>query len=72
MRVLRYISHPNIVSLKDAFYTEGGKLGLNVFLVMNLMENNLHNLIHSRTIEPLNYDLIAHFLIQILRGLKVC
>uniref|UniRef100_A0A915DN42 Protein kinase domain-containing protein n=1 Tax=Ditylenchus dipsaci TaxID=166011 RepID=A0A915DN42_9BILA len=70
IRVLRYISHPNIVALKDVFRTEGGVLGLNVFLVMELMEGSLHHVIHGCPLEPLDYDLIAHLLFQILRGLR--
>lgn len=73
IRVLRYISHPNIVTLKDVFRTKSntGLLGLNVFLVMNLMEGSLHQVIHGCAAEPLEYKLIAHLLYQILRGLRV-
>lgn len=69
IRVLRYISHPNIVVLKDVFRTSGS-LGMNVFLVMGLMEGNCHNVIHGSQ-EPLEWDLIAHLLHQVLRGLRV-
>jgi len=68
IRVLRYISHPNIVVLKDVFRTSGS-LGMNVFLVMELMEGNCHNVIHGSQ-EPLEWDLIAHLLHQVLRGLR--
>ena len=69
IRVLRYISHPNIVVLRDVFRTSGS-LGMNVFLVMELMEGNCHNVIHGSQ-EPLEWDLIAHLLHQVLRGLRV-
>uniref|UniRef100_A0A914Y1N8 Protein kinase domain-containing protein n=1 Tax=Panagrolaimus superbus TaxID=310955 RepID=A0A914Y1N8_9BILA len=68
VRVLRYIRHPNIVVLKDVFRTSGS-LGMNVFMVMELMEGSLHNVIHGAE-EPLEWDLIAHLLHQILRGLR--
>lgn len=67
IRVLRYIVHDNIVSLRDIFRTPGN-LGLNVYLVMDMMEGNLHHIIYGR--DPLEDDLIAHFLYQILRGLR--
>uniref|UniRef100_A0A7E4UNJ3 Protein kinase domain-containing protein n=1 Tax=Panagrellus redivivus TaxID=6233 RepID=A0A7E4UNJ3_PANRE len=71
VRVLRYIRHPNIVILKDVFRTDSGSsiLGMNVFLVMGLMEGSLHNVIYG-TLDPLEWDLIAHLLHQVLRGLR--
>uniref|UniRef100_A0A914E9S4 Protein kinase domain-containing protein n=1 Tax=Acrobeloides nanus TaxID=290746 RepID=A0A914E9S4_9BILA len=68
IRVLRYIRHPNIVPLRDVFRTPG-TVGMNVYLVMDLMEGSLHHVIYGST-EPLDYDLIAHLLYQILRGLR--
>ncbi|KAK0397721.1 hypothetical protein QR680_002238 [Steinernema hermaphroditum] len=68
VRVLRYIEHPNIVSLRDIFRTQGS-LGMDVFLVMNLMEGSLHHVIHGSP-ESLDQDLIAYFLYQLLRGLR--
>ncbi|CAD5216089.1 unnamed protein product [Bursaphelenchus xylophilus] len=68
IRVLRYIKHPNIVALRDVFRTNGS-LGMNVFLIMDLMEWSLHHVIHGSA-EPLDFDLIAHLLMQILRGLR--
>lgn len=43
--------------------------GINVYLVMDLMEGNLHHLIYCGG--PMEDDLISHFLYQILRGLRV-
>ncbi|CAJ0583836.1 unnamed protein product, partial [Mesorhabditis spiculigera] len=68
IRVLRYIRHDNIVSLKDIFRTPGN-LGINVYLVMDLMEGSLHHVIHGDT-QQLEDDLVAHFLFQLLRGLR--
>ncbi|KAM3726766.1 Mitogen-activated protein [Dirofilaria immitis] len=67
IRVLRYIAHDNIVGLRDIFRTPGN-LGINVYLVMDLMEGNLHHLIYCGG--PMEDDLISHFLYQILRGLR--
>lgn len=67
IRVLRYISHDNIINLRDIFRTPGN-LGINVYLVMDLMEGSLHHVIHGGG--PMEEDLIAHFLYQILRGLR--
>uniref|UniRef100_A0A915C466 Protein kinase domain-containing protein n=2 Tax=Parascaris univalens TaxID=6257 RepID=A0A915C466_PARUN len=67
IRVLRYITHDNIINLKDIFRTPGN-LGINVYLVMDLMEGSLHHVIHGGG--PMEDDLIAHFLYQILRGLR--
>uniref|UniRef100_A0A0K0FJH6 Mitogen-activated protein kinase 7 (inferred by orthology to a human protein) n=1 Tax=Strongyloides venezuelensis TaxID=75913 RepID=A0A0K0FJH6_STRVS len=68
IRCLRYIEHDNIVLLKDIFRTKGS-LGINVFLVMDLMEGSLHHVIHG-SIEPLDWELISYFLFQLLKGLR--
>ncbi|KAI6195692.1 hypothetical protein M3Y94_01017600 [Aphelenchoides besseyi] len=68
IRVLRYIRHPNIVPLRDVFRTPGS-LGMNVFLIMDLMEWSLHHVIHGSA-EPLDFELIAHLSMQMLRGLR--
>jgi serine/threonine protein kinase len=68
VRVLRYIYHDNIVPLIDMFQAPG-PLGNDIYLVMELMEGSLHSVIRSKQIiEP---DLVAYFLYQILRGLRV-
>uniref|UniRef100_A0A0K0DSY8 Protein kinase domain-containing protein n=1 Tax=Strongyloides stercoralis TaxID=6248 RepID=A0A0K0DSY8_STRER len=68
IRCLRFIEHENIVLLKDIFRTKGS-LGVNVFLVMDLMEGSLHHVIHG-SIEPLDWELISYFLFQLLKGLR--
>ncbi|EGT58108.1 CBN-SMA-5 protein [Caenorhabditis brenneri] len=68
IRVLRYIDHPNIVTLRDIFRTQG-PLGIDVFLVMDLMQNNLHHIIYGNE-EPLDEYYINQFLGQLLRGLE--
>jgi serine/threonine protein kinase len=69
IRVLRYIRHPNIVPLKDVFRTPGS-LGMNVFLIMDLMDWSLHHVINGSA-EPLDFELISHLLMQLLRGIRV-
>ncbi|CAJ55250.1 Mitogen-activated protein kinase sma-5 [Caenorhabditis elegans] len=68
IRVLRYINHPNIVPLRDIFRTKG-PLGIDVFLVMDLMQNNLHHIIYGNE-DPLEEHYINAFLGQLLRGLE--
>uniref|UniRef100_A0A8R1E085 Protein kinase domain-containing protein n=1 Tax=Caenorhabditis japonica TaxID=281687 RepID=A0A8R1E085_CAEJA len=68
IRVLRYINHPNIVTLRDIFRTKGS-LGIDVFLVMDLMSNNLHHVIYGND-NPLPEFIIVQFLEQLLRGLE--
>lgn len=68
IRVLRYIKHENIVRLRDIFRIPGS-LGINVYMVMDLMEGSLHQVIYG-TDELLEYDIVMFFLYQLLRGLK--
>ncbi|PIC15666.1 hypothetical protein B9Z55_022550 [Caenorhabditis nigoni] len=68
IRLLRYIDHPNIVTLRDIFSTQC-PLGIDVFLVMDLMQNNLHQIIYGNE-EPLDEYYINLFLGQLLRGLE--
>uniref|UniRef100_A0A1I7WGM4 Protein kinase domain-containing protein n=1 Tax=Heterorhabditis bacteriophora TaxID=37862 RepID=A0A1I7WGM4_HETBA len=67
IRVLRYVTHENIVSLRDIFRTPG-PLGINI-LVMDLMEFSLHHVIHGG-VNEIEDDLVAHFLFQLLKGLR--
>ncbi|GMT36677.1 hypothetical protein PFISCL1PPCAC_27974 [Pristionchus fissidentatus] len=68
IRVLRHIRHENIIRLRDIFRTPG-TLGINVYLVMDLMEGSLHHVIHG-SVEAIEDDLVAHFLYQVIRGLR--
>lgn len=43
---------------------------MNVFLIMDLMEWSLHHVIHGSA-EPLDFELISHLLMQMLRGIRV-
>uniref|UniRef100_A0AC35U449 Protein kinase domain-containing protein n=1 Tax=Rhabditophanes sp. KR3021 TaxID=114890 RepID=A0AC35U449_9BILA len=68
IRCLRFIEHDNIVTLRDIFRTKGS-LGVNVFLVMDLMEGSLHHVIHGSA-EALDWELISYFTFQLLKGLR--
>ncbi|KAK6766721.1 hypothetical protein RB195_026167 [Necator americanus] len=68
IRVLRHVQHDNIVSMRDIFRTRG-PLGINVYLVMDLMEYSLHQVIHGCANELDDY-LIRRFLHQLLMGLR--
>ncbi|CAD6185422.1 unnamed protein product [Caenorhabditis auriculariae] len=68
IRVLRFLNHPNIVTLRDIFRTQG-PLGTDVYLVMDLMETNLHRVIYD-TERELREDEIMQCLRQLLVGLQ--
>ncbi|ETN72688.1 hypothetical protein NECAME_18713, partial [Necator americanus] len=55
--------------MRDIFRTRG-PLGINVYLVMDLMEYSLHQVIHGCANELDDY-LIRRFLHQLLMGLRV-
>jgi mitogen-activated protein kinase 7 len=67
IRILREIQHDNIVSVYDMF-TADGMQGKDIYLVMDLMETDLHQIIHST--QHLTEQHNQYFLYQTLRGLK--
>uniref|UniRef100_A0A915PH12 Mitogen-activated protein kinase n=1 Tax=Setaria digitata TaxID=48799 RepID=A0A915PH12_9BILA len=67
VRILRSLHHDNIISVHDVFATPGSQ-GLDVYMVLDLMETDLHQIIHSR--QDLTDQHYQYFLYQILRGLK--
>ncbi|EFO23440.2 CMGC/MAPK protein kinase [Loa loa] len=67
IRILRCLNHENIVSVHDVFIAPGLH-GLDVYMVLDLMETDLHQIIHSR--QDLTNQHYQYFLYQILRGLK--
>ncbi|MFH4973985.1 hypothetical protein AB6A40_000694 [Gnathostoma spinigerum] len=66
-RILRGLRHENIISILDLFHTEG-QFGKDAYIVMDLMETNLHRIIHSS--QALTDQHIQYFIYQIFRGLK--
>ncbi|VDM95311.1 unnamed protein product [Thelazia callipaeda] len=67
IRILRNLCHENIVSVHDVFATPGLH-GLDVYMVLDLMETDLHRIIHSR--QHLTDQHYQYFFYQIIRGLK--
>lgn len=68
LKILRHFDHENIIAIRDMLYREGGQLGNDVYIVLDLMESDLHQIIHSK--QPLSNQHLQYFLYQILRGLK--
>ena len=74
IRLLQHFDHDNILSLHDIVLATGssgsamGGCPEDVYLVTDLMDTDLHHVIHSK--QPLSDDHVQFFLYQILRGLK--
>ncbi|WKX96348.1 hypothetical protein Q1695_012642 [Nippostrongylus brasiliensis] len=67
VRILRELRHENIIAVLDMFTAEGTH-GRDIYMVMDLMETDLHQIIHSR--QTLVEQHFQYFLYQLLRGLK--
>lgn len=69
LKILRHLRHENIISILDVMQPpEDRSLFQDVYVVLDLMESDLHHIIHS--VQPLSEDHIQFFLYQILRGVK--
>ncbi|KAJ4781620.1 Mitogen-activated protein kinase [Rhynchospora pubera] len=68
MRFLRHLRHENVIELKDIMMPPNRKHFKDVYLVYELMDTDLHQLITSPV--PLSDDHIQFFIFQILRGLN--
>ncbi len=70
MRLLQHFSHENVLNLRDIMLPPPGKVAEwnDVYLVTELMDTDLHYIIHSK--QALTDDHIQYFVYQILRGLK--
>ncbi|GMR35170.1 hypothetical protein PMAYCL1PPCAC_05365, partial [Pristionchus mayeri] len=68
VRILKHIQHENIISLCDVFTASSFNAQRDIYIVMNLMETDLHQIIHSK--QALHEQHYEYFLYQILRGLK--
>lgn len=69
LKILRYLRHDNIISILDVMEPPDNESTLHdVYVVLDLMESDLHHIIHS--VQPLSDDHIKYFLYQIARGLK--
>ena len=69
LKILRHLRHENIISILDIMEPpENESTFHDVYVVLDLMETDLHHIIHS--VQPLSDDHIKYFLYQIARGLK--
>lgn len=69
LKILRHLRHENIISILDVMQPpEDLSTFEDVYVVLDLMESDLHHIIHS--VQPLSDEHIKFFLYQIMRGLK--
>ena len=69
LKILRHLRHENIISILDVMQPPEDITEFeDVYVVLDLMESDLHHIIHS--VQPLSDEHIKFFLYQILRGLK--
>ncbi|CAO4365950.1 unnamed protein product [Caenorhabditis nigoni] len=67
IRILRELSHENVISVTDVFMTGSG-FEKDVYLVMELMETDLHQVLRSS--QSFKEDHFQYFFYQLIRGLK--
>ena len=70
IKILRHFKHDNVLGLLDILPPPTGKRNdwKDVYIVSELMDTDLHYIIHSK--QALTDDHIQYFIYQILRGLK--
>ena len=69
LKILRHLRHDNVISILDVMEPPEHDNEFNdVYVVLDLMESDLHHIIHS--VQPLSDEHIKFFLYQICRGLK--
>lgn len=68
LKLLRHLRHDNVIALKDIMMPAQSKSFKDVYLVYELMDTDLHQIIKSS--QPLSNDHLQYFLFQLLRGLK--
>lgn len=69
LRILKHFNHDNIIAIRDILRPPEDVSCFNdVYVVFDMMETDLHRIIHSD--QPLTDEHIRYFLYQILRGLK--
>ncbi|KAL2552839.1 Mitogen-activated protein kinase 7 [Forsythia ovata] len=68
LMLLRSIKHENVIALKDVMMPIHRRSFKDVYLVYELMDTDLHQIIKS--LQPLSNDHCKFFIFQILRGLK--
>lgn len=68
LMILRVIRHENVISLKDVMLPSNPSGFTDVYMVYELMDTDLHQIIKSS--QPLTNDHCKFFIFQLLRGLK--
>ena len=69
LRILKHFNHDNIIAIRNILQPPEDVSTFNdVYVVFDMMETDLHRIIHSE--QPLTDEHIRYFLYQILRGLK--
>ena len=68
LKILHHLRHDNIISILDVMQPPQDGTFEDVYVVLDLMESDLHHIIHS--VQPLSNDHIKYMLYQILCGLK--
>uniref|UniRef100_A0A4W4H2W0 Mitogen-activated protein kinase n=1 Tax=Electrophorus electricus TaxID=8005 RepID=A0A4W4H2W0_ELEEL len=69
LKILKHFKHDNIIAIKDILQPAVPHSAFkSVYVVLDLMESDLHQIIHSR--QPLTPEHTRYFLYQLLRGLK--
>ncbi|CAA3006263.1 mitogen-activated kinase homolog MMK2 [Olea europaea subsp. europaea] len=68
IKLLRHMNHDNVIAIKDIIRPPLKENFNDVYIVYELMDTDLHNIIRSN--QPLADDHCRYFLYQILRGLK--
>lgn len=69
LKILKHFKHDNIISIKNILKPPADLGQFNdVYVVLDLMETDLHHIIHSQ--QQLTDEHVRYFLYQILRGLK--
>uniref|UniRef100_A0A7N0TDA6 Mitogen-activated protein kinase n=1 Tax=Kalanchoe fedtschenkoi TaxID=63787 RepID=A0A7N0TDA6_KALFE len=68
IKLLRHMDHDNVIKIKDIIRPPEKENFNDVYIVYDLMDTDLHQIIHSN--QPLTDDHCQYFLYQLLRGLK--
>ncbi|KAG5018270.1 hypothetical protein JHK87_014125 [Glycine soja] len=68
LKLLRHLHHENVIALKDIMMPVHRNSFKDVYLVYELMDTDLHQIIKSS--QALSNDHCQYFLFQLLRGLK--
>ncbi|KAH7533201.1 hypothetical protein FEM48_Zijuj04G0105000 [Ziziphus jujuba var. spinosa] len=68
IKLLRHMNHENVIAIKDIIRPPKKETFNDVYIVYELMDTDLHQIIHSD--QQLTDDHCQYFLYQLLRGLK--